>query len=73
MNCTDLLRNLISIRAQIPHCLNKYRTIAGTDAKASAQELWRGSSGGRGSSCAMPADVTATKRPAENALSVVKS
>jgi hypothetical protein len=29
-----------------------------------------GSSGGRGSSCAKPADVTATKRPAENALSV---
>ena len=42
MNGTDLWRNLISIRAPIPHYLNKYRTIAGTDAKASAQEPWRG-------------------------------
>jgi hypothetical protein len=42
MNCTDLLRNLISIRALIPHYLNKYRTISATNAKASAQGLWRG-------------------------------
>ena len=41
MNCTDFLRNLISIRTAILHYLNKYRTIAATDAKASAQELWR--------------------------------
>jgi len=27
--------------------------------------------GGRGSSCAMPADVTATRRPAERALRVM--
>jgi hypothetical protein len=40
MNCTDLLRHLISIRALIPHYLNKYRVIAATDAKASAQGLW---------------------------------
>ena len=41
MNCTDFLRNLISIRVAILHYLNKYRTIATTDTKASAQELWR--------------------------------
>jgi len=41
MNCTDLLRNLMSIRTAIFHYLNNYRTIAATDAKASAQELWR--------------------------------
>jgi hypothetical protein len=31
---------LISIRSAILHYLNKYRTIAATDAKASAQELY---------------------------------
>src|SRR6516225_10235276 len=41
MNCTDFLRNLMSIRTAILHYLNNYRTIAATDAKASAQELWR--------------------------------
>src|SRR6266481_4451708 len=41
MNCTNFLRNLISIRTAILHHLRKYRTIAATDAKASAQELWR--------------------------------
>jgi len=41
MNCTDFFRNLISIRTAILHYLNNYRTIAATDAKASAQELWR--------------------------------
>jgi hypothetical protein len=41
MNCTDFFRNLISIRTAILHYLNKYRTIAATDAKASAQEFWR--------------------------------
>ena len=40
-NCTDFLRNLISIRTAILHYLNKYRTIAATDTKASAQGLWR--------------------------------
>jgi hypothetical protein len=40
-NCTDFLRNLIRIRTAILHYLNKYRTIATTDTKASAQELWR--------------------------------
>src|SRR5215831_17160002 len=40
-NCTDLLRNLISIRTAILHYLNKYRTIATTDTKASAQGLLR--------------------------------
>ena len=42
MNCTDFFSNLISIRTAILHYLNKYRTIAATDAKASAQEPWRG-------------------------------
>src|SRR6201990_2303200 len=41
MNCTDFFRNLISVRTAILHYLNKYRTIAATDAKTSAQELWR--------------------------------
>jgi hypothetical protein len=40
-NCTNFLRDLISIRTAILHYLNKYRTIATTDTKASAQELWR--------------------------------
>src|SRR5260370_17321587 len=39
-NCTDFFRNLINIRTAILHYLNKYRTIAATDAKASAQEFW---------------------------------
>ena len=39
MNCTNFLRNLISIRTAILHYLNKYRTIAATDTKASAQGL----------------------------------
>ena len=63
-NCTDFSRNLFSIRTAIPHYLNNYRTIATTDTKAIAQELdW--------SSCAMLADIRATKRPAERALSVM--
>jgi hypothetical protein len=41
MNCTDFFRNLINIRTAILHYLNKYRTIAATDAKASAQDFWR--------------------------------
>jgi hypothetical protein len=36
---TDFLRNLISVRTAIPHYLNKYRTIAATNTKASTQEL----------------------------------
>jgi hypothetical protein len=32
-NCTDFLRNLISIRTAILHYLNKYRTIAATGAR----------------------------------------
>ena len=41
VNCTDFFRNLSSIRTAILHYLNKYRTIAATDAKASAQDLRR--------------------------------
>src|SRR3984893_14376832 len=66
MDCADFLRNLISIRTAIPHYLNKYRTITTTDTKAAR------SSCGRGSSCAGLADVSATKRPAERALSVMR-
>jgi hypothetical protein len=47
MNCTDFFRNLISIRTAILRYLNKYRTIAATDAKASAQEFWRARNLGR--------------------------
>ena len=36
---TDFLRNLVSVRTAIPHYLNNYRTIAGTNTKASTQEL----------------------------------
>src|SRR5262245_56303431 len=71
-NCTNFLRDSISIRTAILHYLNKYRTIATTDTKASAQELWRARKLLRaGSSCARLADASAIKRPAERALSVM--